>query len=109
MKLGMLAAAVVSRIEEHRRGRIGATERPVVAHTGPQAAGARLALGQRRYRGVVGMNALGREHVGADRLDHRHQGCGRSTHPVGKRRDIELNTFPPVSHALAVERQIRGG
>jgi hypothetical protein len=34
MSLGMLATTV-TRIEEHRRWRIGSAERPVVAHIGP--------------------------------------------------------------------------
>jgi hypothetical protein len=41
MLLGMLAATI-ARIEEHRRRRVRASKRPVVAHIGPYPAGAAL-------------------------------------------------------------------
>ena len=90
--LGMLAATV-ARIEEHRRRRIRAAERPVVAHIGPQPAGAGLALGQHRHGGVVGMDALGREDMCADHVDQRHQRCCRRADPVGERRYVEIDAL----------------
>ena len=106
MLLGMLAAAI-GRVEEHRRRRIGAAKRPVVAHIGPQPAGAGLALGQHRHGGVVGMDALGCEDMRPDRLDQRHQGRRRSADPIGQRRDVELDAFAGIDRALAVERQMQ--
>jgi len=45
------------------RRRIGAGERPGVAHLGPLSPGARRAGVEHRYGRVVGMNALGGEDV----------------------------------------------
>ena len=53
------------------------------------------------------MDALGREHVGADRLDQRHQGRRRCAHPVGQRRDVELDALAGIGRALAGERQMQ--
>ena len=53
------------------------------------------------------MDALGREHVGADRLDQRHQGCRAGADPVGQRRDVELDALAGIGRALAVERQVQ--
>jgi hypothetical protein len=66
-------AAAISRAEERHRRRGSSGKRAVVAHTSPQAAGSAFALGQHRHGGVVGVDALGREHVSADRVDQRHQ------------------------------------
>ena len=60
MPFGVLAAAVGG-IEEGRGRRIASAKGPVIAHIDPQSPRARLALGQHRYGGVVGMDALGRE------------------------------------------------
>jgi hypothetical protein len=79
----------------------------IVAHVGPQAATSALAFRQPRNRRVVGMDALGCEHVSADRLDERQQRCRCGTDPIGKRRDIKLDTLPCVSRALAGERQVQ--
>jgi hypothetical protein len=53
------------------------------------------------------MDALGREGMGADRLDQRHQ-CGRrGAHPLGQCRHIEINSFPRMDVALPIERQMQ--
>ena len=102
----MLAAAI-GRVEVDRRRRVGAAERPVVAHVGPQPPGAGLALGEHRHGRVVGVDALGGEHVGADRLDQRHQGRRRGADPVGQRRDVERDALAGIGRALAGERQVQ--
>ena len=97
-------APPVGRVVEHRRGRRGATERPVVAHIGPQSSGARLAFGQHRHRGVVAVQPLCRQHVS---LDQRHQWRQRrraGADPVRQGRGIELNALPSERLALAMER-----
>ena len=53
------------------------------------------------------MDALGREHMGADRLDQRHQRRRRGADPVGQRRDVEIDAFAGIDVALAVERQVQ--
>jgi hypothetical protein len=86
MMLGMLATTIAG-IEEH---------------------GCRcLALGQHRHGGVVGMDALRRKDIGADLRHQRHQRGRRRAHPVGQRRDIEIDAFPGIDRALTVERQMQ--
>ena len=102
-----MIAAAVWRIEEHRRRRVRSAKRPVVAHISPQPASAGLARGQHRHGGVVGMDALGREDVGTDGFDQRHQRCRAGADPVGQRRDAELDALARIGRALAVERQVQ--
>jgi hypothetical protein len=99
--------AAVGRIEECSRWRRCPGKRPVVAHVDPKTTGAALAFGQHRHGGVVGMDALGREHVRADDLDERHQRRGRSADPIGERRDVNLDTLPRIGRALTIERQMQ--
>ena len=53
------------------------------------------------------MDALGRKDMSADRLDERHQRGRRRAHPVGERRDIEIDAFSRIDVALPVERQMQ--
>jgi hypothetical protein len=106
MRFGM-RAGTVGRVEERSRGRIVSGERPIVAHIGPQATGARLALGQHRHRRIVGMDALSCKDVRLDRLDQRPQGRSRGTDPVRERGDIQRDAFMGVGRALPVERQMQ--
>ena len=53
------------------------------------------------------MQALGREHMGADRLDQRHQGRRRSADPVGQGRHVELDALAGIGRALAGQRQVQ--
>ena len=43
----------------------------------------------------------------ADHIDQRHQGCRGCAHPVGQRRDIEVDAFAFIDVALAIERQVQ--
>ena len=53
------------------------------------------------------MDALGGEDMGPDHIDQRHQRCRRGAHPVGQRRDVEIDAFARIDGALAVERQVQ--
>jgi hypothetical protein len=93
MLLGMLAAAI-TRIEQHRRRRIGPAKRRVVAHIGPQAAGTGLVLRQDRHGRIVGgMDALGGEDMCFDHVHQRHQRRRGGTHPVSERRHVKIDAF----------------
>src|ERR1700759_4638028 len=99
--------ATIGRVEEHGRRRIWAGKRTVVAHVGPEPAGPGLALGQDRHRGVIRMDALSCEDVAPDHIDQRHQGCRGGTHPVRKRRYVEIDAFTLVDVALTMKRQVQ--
>jgi hypothetical protein len=79
----------------------------IVAHIGPHPASARLALGQNRHRGVVGVNALTCEDVRLDRLGQRHQRRCCGADPVGERRDVERHALMRIGRARPVERQVQ--
>ena len=53
------------------------------------------------------MDALGSEDVGPDCLVNWHQCCRCGADPVGQRRHIEIDAFPRVYVALAVEWQVQ--
>ena len=40
-------------------------------------------------------------------FDQRHQRRRRRAHPVGERRDVEIDAFPRIDRALTVERQMQ--
>jgi hypothetical protein len=107
----MLAGAV-ARVDVDRSRRTGslevrAAEGTVVTDVGPQPAGHRPALGQHRHRGVVAVDALGRQDMAADQLDQRRQRRGTGTDPVGQGRDAELDAFAGKALALPIERQVK--
>ena len=86
-----------------RTWRPGAT---VVANIRPQPAGDCLALRQHRYRCVVAMNALGRQHMIPDQRNQRAQRCRAGAHPVRQCGDIEINPLACICLALAIERLV---
>jgi len=53
------------------------------------------------------MQPLGGEHMGAHRLDQRHQGGRRCAHPVGQGRHVKLDAFAGIDRALARQRQMQ--
>ncbi len=106
MRLWMGAGAV-GRVEEHGGRRRVAREGTIVPHIGPYASRARLALGQNRNSGVVGVDALGSEDMRLDRLDQRHQRRSRRADPVGQRGDVERHALMRIRRALPVERQVQ--
>ena len=65
MRLGMFATPITGEAEEYSRWR-RAAERPVVADIAPEPCGLGPALGEQRYRGVVAVQAFGREHMRRD-------------------------------------------
>ncbi len=52
------------------------------------------------------MDALGREHVGADQRDPGRQRGGAGADPVGQGGDIQLDALAGERLALPVERQV---
>jgi hypothetical protein len=102
-----MRAGAVGRVEEHRRRRSMSSEWLIVAHIGPQTAGACLAFGQNRHRHVIGVNALGCKDMRLDRLDELPQGRSRDTDAVRKRGDIERDAFMGAGRTLPVERQVQ--
>ena len=99
-------AVAVARVEEHRRRRCRAGERPVVADIGPQPPGDGLAFGQHRHGRVVAVQALGGQHMAADQLDQRRQAGGAGADPIGQGRDVELDALAGIALALPVERLV---
>ena len=103
MALGMFTRAV-ARVEEQRRRRRPAAERPVVADVGPTSPGDGLALGQHGHRRVVAVQPLGgqdmRHEALMDRLQHRAAGA----HLIGQRRQAQGHALAGVALGLAVER-----
>ena len=53
------------------------------------------------------MNAFSGEDMGVDLRHQRHQRRRCRAHPVGERRYLEINAFPCIDGALAVERQMQ--
>ena len=96
----------VARVEEQRRRRRAAGERPVVADIGPEPAGDGLALGQHRHRRVVAVQPLGGEHMRLDQLVQRRQRGGAGADLIGQRREAELDALAGVALALPVERLV---
>lgn len=93
-----------SRVFEEGGRRVLSTERPIVADIGPQSPGDGFHLRQNRHGRVVGMDAFGAQHMGADRLDERRQRDRTGANPVGERRGIDLDPLAGEGRALAVER-----
>jgi hypothetical protein len=56
----------IRRLEERRRGCIGAGKRLVIANIGSQSSNPSLYLGQRQHGGVIAMVSLGGQHVCLD-------------------------------------------
>lgn len=103
MALGMIAAAV-ARIEEHRRRRVRAPERAVVAHVDPGPRRRRLAPGQHRHRRVVAMHPAAGKDMGADEVVERPQKNGAAADLVGQRRQADIDALAPIALRLPVER-----
>src|SRR5579859_362247 len=92
---------------EHRRWRILAAERTVVANVGPDATCDGLELCQHRHRRVIRMNALCAQNIVANGLNDRVERDHTGADPIGKRRLIDLHALARVSLALAIERQMQ--
>lgn len=100
--LGMDARAVTREVV-NRRGRIGATERGIVAHVRPQSGRYRLALGQEWHRRIVAVNALAPEHMCSDQHGNRRQQRRCAAHMVSECRQRQIDAFTGISLALAVQ------
>jgi hypothetical protein len=106
MLFRMLGAAI-RRIEEDGRRRIATAERPVVVYTGPEPPSAGFSFGEHWHGRVVGVDALGSEHMRADQEDERHQRCGCRTEPISERRDLKVYALAGIDLALVIERQMQ--
>ena len=53
------------------------------------------------------MDASGREDMRFDCPDQWHQRRRGSSHPIGQRRDIEIDALSLVDRALSVQRQVQ--
>ncbi len=53
------------------------------------------------------MKAKRRQNVGLDDVDHRLEGDADRAHPVGHRRDIDLDAFAGKGTALPMQRQMQ--
>jgi hypothetical protein len=96
-----------ARIFEEIRRRILAAKRPVVAQIDPDAAGPGFLLRPHRHGRIVGMNALGGEHVSADQLHNRIERDDAGSNPFGQCRHVDLDAFSRIGGALPVERQMQ--
>ena len=103
MGLRMLALPI-ARVVEHRRGRPGAAERPVVANIDPAAPGVGLALRQHRHGRVVPMQTLGRHHMGLDQATQRIERRADGAHRVGHGRQRDRRAFERIALGLTVQR-----
>lgn len=101
-----MRTGAVGRVEEHRCRRCVPGKGMIVAHIGPHAPRARLALGQNRHRGGVGIDALACKHVRLDRLDQGRQGRSCRADPVGQRGDVERHALMPIGRTLPGERKV---
>jgi len=98
----------VGRVEEQRRRRPLAGERPLVADIGPQSPGLGLACARRqhRHRRVVDMQCVAGHDLGRERVDQRVEGCRRRPDPPGQGRGFQLDAFAGEDLGLAIERQV---
>jgi hypothetical protein len=64
-------AVAVARVEEQRRGRVQAGERPIVPDISPHPADHGFLFRQHRHGGVVSVHAFPGEHVTADQFKQR--------------------------------------
>ena len=53
------------------------------------------------------MDAVGRQHVGADELGERHQDGGAGADMIGQGRQRQVDAFTRVGLALAIERLVQ--
>ena len=101
-------ALAVGRVEEQRRRRSRAGERPLVADIGPQPPGLGLAGARRqhRHRRVVDMQRVRGHHIGGKRVDQRLQRRRRRADPAGQSRGFQADPLAGEDLGLAVERQM---
>ena len=95
MPLGMFVPPIAGGVVERRR-RCLAAERTVVSDVCLDMPGDRLPLGQNRHGRVVGVQPLGRQHMGLDQSVQRLQDGRTGADLVGERRDAQVDAFAPV-------------
>jgi hypothetical protein len=97
-------ALVVGRVEEQRRRRAGAGERPLVANIGPQPPGLGFARARRqhRHRRVVDVQGVASEGIGRQRVDQRLQRRRRGADPAGQGRGFQVDTLAGEDLGLTI-------
>ena len=101
MRLRVRAAAI-ARVVEHRRRRIGAAERLVVAHIGPTSGDGAFTRGQDWHGGVVAVQTLGGHDVGFDAPQQRREHRAACADGVGCGGERDRHAFAGVALDLAV-------
>ena len=96
---------VAREVEQRRRWR-AAAERAVVADICPEPRCLRPSLRQEGDRGVVAVEAFGRQNMVPDQGVDRCQSRGAGTDLVGQRREAEVDAFLGVALGLPVERLV---
>ena len=81
-------------------------EGAVVAHIGPEPAGAGAALGQDRHGGVVAVQPLGRQDMRPDQRMERRQGRRAGADLVGQGGEAQVDALPGVALGLPVQRLV---
>ena len=104
--LDRVIARSIPRVAEQSGGRVRTAEGRVVAHIDPGPRRVGLALGQHRYRGVVAVQTLCRQHVGRNQVVQRFQRHGTRAHLVGQRRQAQIDALSRVAVPLPVQRQV---
>ena len=105
--LARVLARTAAGVVEGRGRRIGAAEGSIVPHIGPEPSRRGLAFGQHRHGGVVGVEALGRQHVPPDCL---HQGGERrraGSDAIRQGRGVDRDAFTGKGVALPVQRLVQ--
>src|SRR5258708_11505834 len=104
MLLRMSAPAVCRIREPQSRGSLVACG-AVVAHISPEQRRLRLAgAGSKHWdRRVIGVQLGCRQYMSAHLIDERCEQMAGSSHPVSKRRAIELDAFASIDLRLAIE------
>lgn len=77
-----------------------AGERGIIPYVGPEPTSAAFAFGEHRHCRVIGVDALGVEHMAFDPLDQRHQRCRTGTDPVGERGGVQVHALVGVDRTL---------
>jgi hypothetical protein len=93
-----------ARVMERCRGWVRTAKRAVIADIGPDPADNSFQFRQHRHRRVVGMDALGAQHMRPDRLDQRIERYHAGPDPIRQGRDIDLDSLASKGLALPVQR-----
>ncbi len=103
MALRMLPGTT-ARVMERCRRWVFAAKRPVIADIGPDPAGDSLQFREYGHRRVIGVDAFRAHDMSSDRLNNWLERHHAGADPIRQCRDIDLDPFPGIGLALAVQR-----